>query len=144
MSSAAESIKRRLGNSGLKSNIPEFRAGDTLKVHAKIIEGNKERVQVFEGVVIRRHRRNERSGSFTVRKISFNVGIERTFPIHSPRIEKIEVVGAGNVRRSKLFYLRPLRGKASKIETELVHRTGGNEVVAQQSSAAEPEQISAA
>lgn len=123
MSSAAEKIKKLLGNSGLKTNIPDFRAGDTVRVHAKIIEGAKERVQIFEGVVIRRHRGNERSGSFTVRKISFNVGIERTFPVHSPRVEKIELLGTGTVRRAKLFYLRPLRGKASKIETELVTRS---------------------
>ena len=123
MSSSSETIKKKLGNTGLRANIPEFQAGDTLKVHAKIIEGQKERIQIFEGVVIRRHRNNERSGTFTVRKISFNVGIERTFPVHSPRVDKIEVIGAGNVRRAKLFYLRPLRGKASKIETELVSRS---------------------
>lgn len=130
MSSASEKIKKLLGNSGLKTNIPAFKAGDTVKVHAKIIEGQKERVQIFEGVVIRRHRGNERSGSFTVRKISFNVGIERTFPIHSPRVEKIEVIGEGKVRRAKLFYLRPLRGKASKIETELVNRSSSPEAPA--------------
>jgi large subunit ribosomal protein L19 len=130
MSSASEKIKKLLGNSGLKTNIPDFKAGDTVKVHAKIIEGAKERIQVFEGVVIRRHRKNERSGSFTVRKISFNVGIERTFPVHSPRVEKIEVVGRGTVRRAKLFYLRPLRGKASKIETELVTARSSHEAPA--------------
>ena len=97
-----------------KSDIPDFRAGDTLKVHVKVVEGNKTRVQVFQGVVI------ARSGSginetFTVRKVSYGVGVERIFPLHTPIIEKIEVVTRGDVRRAKLYYLRDLRGKKAKI-----------------------------
>ncbi len=98
----------------LKSDIPDFRSGDTLKVHVKVVEGNKTRVQVFQGVVI------ARSGSgvnetFTVRKVSYGVGVERVFPVHTPIIEKIELVSRGDVRRAKLYYLRNLRGKAAKI-----------------------------
>ena len=99
----------------LRSDIPAFRAGDTLKVHVRVIEGNRSRVQVFQGVVIRRHG----SGigeTFTVRKVSFNVGVERTFPVHTPIVEKIEVVTRGDVRRAKLYYLRNLRGKKAKIK----------------------------
>ncbi|MCI5065527.1 50S ribosomal protein L19 [bacterium] len=104
----------------LKKEIPAFRPGDTVKVHARIVEGNKERIQVFEGVVIKRSKKNAHSNaSFTVRKISYNIGVERTFLLHSPRIEKIEVVRQGSVRRAKLFYLRPLRGKAARIKTKL-------------------------
>lgn len=101
----------------LKSDIPSFRAGDTVRVHARIVEGNKERVQMFQGVVIKRTRGNLSNATFTVRKISHNVGVEKTFPLHSPRLEKIEVVTRGKVRRARLFYLRPLRGKAAKIKT---------------------------
>jgi large subunit ribosomal protein L19 len=98
----------------LKNDIPDFRAGDTLKVHVRVIEGNKSRVQVFQGVVI------ARSGSgvnetFTVRKVSYGVGVERIFPLHTPIIEKIELVSRGDVRRAKLYYLRDLRGKKAKI-----------------------------
>ncbi|GGV33410.1 hypothetical protein GCM10010495_57810 [Kitasatospora herbaricolor] len=99
----------------LRTDIPAFRAGDTLKVHVRVIEGNRSRVQIFQGVVIRRHG----SGigeTFTVRKVSFNVGVERTFPVHTPVVEKIEVVTRGAVRRAKLYYLRDLRGKAAKIK----------------------------
>ncbi len=97
-----------------RSDIPDFRPGDTLKVHVKVVEGNKTRVQVFQGVVI------ARSGSginetFTVRKVSYGVGVERIFPLHTPIIEKIEVVTRGDVRRAKLYYLRELRGKKAKI-----------------------------
>ena len=102
----------------IKENIPQFRVGDTLKVHAKIIEGEKERVQIFEGLVVRRTNRTTSNATFTVRKISFNVGVERTFLLYSPRIQKIELVSTGKVRRSKLFYLRPLRGKAARIESQ--------------------------
>lgn len=98
----------------LRSDIPEFRAGDTLKVHVKVIEGTRSRVQVFQGVVIRRHGGGI-GETFTVRKISFGVGVERTFPVHTPVIEKIELVTRGDVRRAKLYYLRGLRGKAAKI-----------------------------
>ena len=98
-----------------RDDIPEFRAGDSLKVHVNIVEGNRSRVQVFQGVCIRAHG----SGigrTFTVRKVSFGVGVERTFPLHSPVIEKIEVESRGDVRRAKLYYLRNLRGKAAKIK----------------------------
>jgi large subunit ribosomal protein L19 len=98
----------------LKTDIPEVRAGDTVKVHVNIIEGNRSRIQVFQGVVIARTGNGVRE-TFTVRKISFQVGVERTFPVHSPVIDKIEVVTKGDVRRAKLYYLRDLRGKAAKI-----------------------------
>ena len=98
----------------LRSDIPEFRVGDTVKVHVNIIEGNRSRVQVFQGIVIRRSGESVRE-TFTVRKISFQVGVERTFPVHSPVIEKIEVVTRGDVRRAKLYFLRELRGKKAKI-----------------------------
>ena len=98
----------------LRSDIPYFRPGDTLKVHVRVIEGNRERNQVFEGVVIRRQGGGVRE-TFTVRKVSFGVGVERTFPVHSPNIAKIEVVKRGDVRRAKLYYLRDLHGKAAKI-----------------------------
>jgi large subunit ribosomal protein L19 len=99
----------------LRSDIPDFRPGDTLKVHVRVIEGSRERVQVFQGVVIRRQGGGVRE-TFTVRKISFGVGVERTFPVHSPNIAKIERVTRGDVRRAKLYYLRDLRGKAAKIK----------------------------
>lgn len=98
----------------LRDDIPEFRAGDTLKVHVRVVEGNRSRIQVFQGVVLRRQGAGVRE-TFTVRKISFNVGVERTFPLHSPVIDKIEVVSRGDVNRAKLYYLRNLRGKAAKI-----------------------------
>ena len=101
----------------LRNDIPEFRPGDTVKVHTKIIEGNKERIQVFEGVVIKRHARaSSNCATFTVRKVSYNVGVERTFLLHSPQVAKIEVVTTGRVRRARLFYLRNLRGKAARIK----------------------------
>jgi large subunit ribosomal protein L19 len=98
----------------LKTDIPDFRAGDNVKVHVNIVEGNRSRVQVFQGVVISRSGDGIRE-SFTVRKVSFQVGVERTFPVHSPVIDKIELVSRGAVRRAKLYYLRDLRGKAAKI-----------------------------
>ncbi len=98
----------------LKTDIPDFRAGDNVKVHVNIIEGNRSRIQVFQGVVISRSGDGIRE-SFTVRKVSFQVGVERTFPVHSPVIDKIELVSRGAVRRAKLYYLRDLRGKAAKI-----------------------------
>jgi len=101
----------------LKSNVPELRSGDSVRVHTKIKEGEKERIQVFEGVVIARRRGGARA-SFTVRKVSYGVGVERIFPLHSPRIEKVEVVGHGEVRRSRLFYLRGLQGKAARLVQE--------------------------
>src|SRR3982750_2814386 len=99
----------------LRDDIPEFRPGDTLKVHVRVVEGNRERVQVFQGVVIRRQGGGVRE-TFTVRKVSFGVGVERTFPVHTPIIQRIEVVTRGDVRRAKLYYLRALRGKAAKIK----------------------------
>ena len=99
----------------LRSDIPDFRPGDTLKVHVRVVEGSRERVQVFQGVVIRRQGGGVRE-TFTVRKVSFGVGVERTFPVHTPIIAKIEVVTRGDVRRAKLYYLRDLRGKAAKIK----------------------------
>ena len=98
-----------------RSDIPDFRPGDTLKVHVKVVEGTRSRIQVFQGVVIRRQGAGVRE-TFTVRKISFGVGVERTFPVHTPVIDKIEVVTRGDVRRAKLYYLRDLRGKAAKIK----------------------------
>ena len=99
----------------LRSDIPDFRPGDTLKVHVRVIEGSRQRVQVFQGAVIRRQGGGARE-TFTVRKVSFGVGVERTFPVHTPNIAKIEVVTRGDVRRAKLYYLRDLRGKAAKIK----------------------------
>ena len=108
-------IVHRLEGDYLKDNLPEFRAGDTVKVHVRVTEGQKERIQVFQGVVIGRRGGGTRE-TFTVRKISGGVGVERIFPLHSPVIDKIEVVRRGKVRRSKLYYLRGLRGKAARIE----------------------------
>jgi large subunit ribosomal protein L19 len=98
-----------------RTDIPDFRAGDTLKVHARVVEGNRSRVQIFQGVVIRRQGSGLRE-TFTIRKISFGVGVERTYPVHSPAIDRIEVITRGDVRRAKLYYLRELRGKAAKIK----------------------------
>jgi large subunit ribosomal protein L19 len=99
----------------LRSDIPGFRPGDTVKVHVRVVEGSRERIQIFQGVVIRRQGGGIRE-TFTVRKISFGVGVERTFPVHTPIISRIEVVTRGDVRRAKLYYLRELRGKAAKIK----------------------------
>ena len=99
----------------LRSDVPDFRAGDTLKVHVRVIEGTRSRIQVFQGVVIRRQGGGLQE-TFTVRKVSFGVGVERTFPVHTPVIDKIEVAVRGDVRRAKLYYLRDLRGKAAKIK----------------------------
>lgn len=98
-----------------RTDIPDFRAGDTLKVHARVVEGNRSRIQVFQGVVIRRQGDGIRE-TFTVRKVSFGVGVERTYPVHSPVIDRLEVVTRGDVRRAKLYYLRELRGKKAKIK----------------------------
>ncbi len=103
-----------LDSASLRSDIPDFRAGDNVKVHVKVVEGTRSRVQVFQGVVIRRHGGGI-GETFTVRKISFGVGVERTFPLHTPIIDHIELVTRGDVRRAKLYYLRGLRGKAAKI-----------------------------
>ncbi|MED4968607.1 50S ribosomal protein L19 [Parageobacillus toebii NBRC 107807] len=99
----------------LRTDLPDFRPGDTVRVHVKVIEGSRERIQVFEGVVIKR-RGAGISETFTVRKVSYGVGVERTFPVHTPKIAKLEVVRRGKVRRAKLYYLRQLRGKAARIK----------------------------
>ena len=104
-----------LDAASLRSDIPPFRAGDTVKVHVKVVEGNRSRIQVFQGIVIRRSGGGIRE-TFTVRKVSFGVGVERTFPVHTPVVDRIEVVTRGDVRRAKLYYLRSLRGKAAKIK----------------------------
>src|SRR2546423_1402781 len=101
----------------LRSDHPDFRVGDTVRVHYKIVEGDKDRIQVFQGVVIKKHRAGLRS-SFTVRKVSFNVGVERVFMLHSPRLDKVEITSRGVVRRSRLFYLRDLSGKAARVRDE--------------------------
>jgi len=98
----------------IRSDVPDFRPGDTLKVHVRVKEGNRSRIQVFQGVVIRRQGSGARE-TFTVRKVSYGVGVERTFPVHTPAIDKIELVTRGRVRRAKLYYLRDLRGKAARI-----------------------------
>jgi large subunit ribosomal protein L19 len=100
---------------GLREDLPEFGPGDTVKVHVRVIEGNRERIQVFQGVVIRRHGTGTRE-TFTVRKVSFGVGVERTWPVQSPNIAQIELVSKGKVRRSRLYYLRNRIGKAAKIK----------------------------
>jgi large subunit ribosomal protein L19 len=99
----------------IRPDLPDFRPGDTLKVHVRVVEGNKSRIQVFQGVVIRRQGAGVRA-TFTVRKVSYGVGVERTFPLHTPVIERIEVVSRGDVRRAKLYYLRDLRGKKARIK----------------------------
>ena len=104
----------------LRTDLPDFRVGDTVKVHVKIVEGEKERIQPFEGVVIRKKRGGIRS-TFTVRKISYGIGVERIFPTHSPRLDRIDVISRGKVRRAKLFYLRGLKGKAARIRGEKKH-----------------------
>ncbi len=101
----------------LRTDLPAFRTGDTVRVHYKIVEGDKERIQVFQGTVIKQHRAGARS-TFTVRKVSFNVGVERIFPLYSPRIDKIEIVGKGVVRRARIFYIRELQGKAARLRDQ--------------------------
>ena len=108
-------ILDKVDAASLRSDIPNFRAGDTVKVHVNIIEGNRSRIQVFQGVVIARQGEGVRE-TFTVRKVSFQVGVERIFPVHSPVIDHIELVTRGDVRRAKLYYLRNLRGKKAKIK----------------------------
>jgi large subunit ribosomal protein L19 len=108
-------VLAELGNSNMRDDLPDFRAGDTVKVHVKVVEGSRSRIQVFQGVVIRVHGSGV-GRTFTVRKVSFGVGVERTFPLHSPIFETLEIVTRGDVRRAKLYYLRNLRGKAAKIK----------------------------
>ena len=130
-----------LGNAIKRTDVPDFRPGDTLKVHVRVVEGNRERVQVFQGVVIRRQGGGVRE-TFTVRKVSFGVGVERTFPVHTPVIETIKVVTRGDVRRAKLYYLRELRGKKAKIKEkrearQVTAETAAPEVVAPETVAPE-------
>ena len=113
-------IIRAIEQQQIKEDLPEFHVGDTVKVHYRITEGNRERIQVFQGDVIRRQGGSVRE-TFTVRKVSFSVGVERTFPVHSPKIEKIEVTRKGKVRRAKLYYLRDKVGKAAKIKEKSFH-----------------------
>ena len=101
----------------VRTDLPDFKAGDTVRVHVKIVEGEKERTQIFQGVVISKRKGGTRA-TFTVRKVSYGIGVERVFPLYSPRIEKIEVVSRGKVRRAKLYYLRKLRGKAARIKEQ--------------------------
>ena len=108
-------VLNELDNASKRDDIPAFRPGDTVKVHVKVVEGSRSRVQVFQGVVIRRQGGGLQE-TFTVRKVSFGVGVERTFPVHTPIVDKVEVVTRGDVRRAKLYYLRELRGKAAKIK----------------------------
>jgi len=110
-----QQLFRELTQEQIKSDVPSFRPGDTVRVHVKVVEGTRERIQLFEGVVIKRHGGGI-SETFTVRKISYGVGVERAFPLHSPRVAQIEVVRYGKVRRAKLYYLRNLRGKAARIK----------------------------
>ena len=118
MSAERAKLIAKICNESIRAGLPQFRVGDTLRVHAKIVEGQKERVQVFEGVVIKRHSGKGANATFTVRKVSYNIGVERTFLLHSPRIEKIEVLSRGLTRRARLYHLRPLRGKAAKIKSK--------------------------
>jgi len=112
---ASLNLVQSLEHEQLKKDTAKFRPGDTVRVHVKVIEGNRERIQVFEGVVIRR-RGSGLSETFTVRRVSYGVGVERTFPMHSPKIDRIDVVRRGRVRRARLYYLRGLRGKAARIQ----------------------------
>jgi large subunit ribosomal protein L19 len=114
---AKKNLMDLVKKSQLRTDLPDFQSGDTVKVHCKIIEGSKERIQLFQGMVIKRSRGNGADATFTVRKVSYNIGVERTFLLHSPRIAKIEIVSKGRVRRAKLFYLRNLSGKAARIES---------------------------
>jgi large subunit ribosomal protein L19 len=113
---AMELVEKRNVKAETRAQVPAFKVGDTLKVHTKISEGDKERIQIFEGVVIRRHGGDVRS-TFTVRKVSYGVGVERIFPTYSPRIEKIEILSSTKVKRARLFYLRDLQGKAARLKS---------------------------
>ena len=113
---AIELVEQKNVKPEARGQVPAFRVGDTVRVHTKISEGDKERIQIFEGVVIRR-KRGHLSSTFTVRKVSYGVGVERIFPVYSPRIDKIEVMASGQVRRARLFYLRELQGKAARLKS---------------------------
>ncbi|MGZ6143725.1 MAG: 50S ribosomal protein L19 [Myxococcales bacterium] len=114
-SKAIELVEQRNVKPETRAQIPQFRVGDTVKVHTKISEGDKERIQIFEGVVIRK-KRGQVNTTFTVRKMSYGVGVERIFPLYSPRIDKIEIMTSGKVKRARLFYLRELQGKAARLQ----------------------------
>jgi large subunit ribosomal protein L19 len=118
------SIIKKLEERALRKDLPEFRVGDTLRLQVKVVEGEKERIQPFEGIVIKINRGGNRA-AFTVRKISYGIGVERIFPLHSPRIEKIQVLSRGKVRRARLYYLRKLSGKAARVQTISENRAGG-------------------
>jgi large subunit ribosomal protein L19 len=111
-------IIEQIGKEQMRLDLPAFRAGDTIKVHVKIVEGNRERIQVFEGAVMGINRKGAGT-SFTVRKVSYGIGVERVFPMHSPMIDRVEVVNRGRVRRAKIYYLRKLRGKAARIKERM-------------------------
>ena len=113
---AIELVEEKNVKAEARGHVPAFRVGDTVRVHTKISEGDKERIQIFEGVVIRR-KRGHLSSTFTVRKVSYGVGVERIFPVYSPRIDKIEIIASGQVRRARLFYLRELQGKAARLKS---------------------------
>jgi large subunit ribosomal protein L19 len=113
---AIELVEQKNVKPEARGQVPAFRVGDTVRVHTKISEGDKERIQIFEGVVIRK-KRGHLSSTFTVRKVSYGVGVERIFPVYSPRIDKIEVIASGQVRRARLFYLRELQGKAARLKS---------------------------
>lgn len=125
-------LMEKLRREGLKKGIPTFRSGDTVRIHCKVKEGDKERIQVFEGVVLAR-KGHSREATFTVRKVSYGVGVERIFPLHSPLIDRIELVERGKVRRAKLYYLRNLSGKKARIEATEAD-LGGKTPTAQPSS----------
>lgn len=110
------SVIKKVEDRGLRKDLPEFRVGDTVRVHVKVVEGEKERVQAFEGVVIKINRGGNRA-AFTVRKVSYGVGVERIFPMHSPRIDRLQVLSHSKVRRARLYYLRELSGKAARLDT---------------------------
>ena len=137
MLAAAMNTTDLVEKSYLRKGLPQFRPGDTVKVHVRVVEGNRERVQVFQGVVIRRSGGGLRE-TFTVRKISFGVGVERTFPLHSPSIAKLEIAQHGHVRRAKLYYLRDLRGKKARIKER---RIDESKLAAMEAMAAEDEAI---
>lgn len=119
-------IFAKIQRENLKKGVPDFRGGDVVRVHTKIKEGDKERIQIFEGIVLRR-KGHGREASFTVRKVSYGVGVERIFPIHSPLIDKIDVISHGKVRRSRIYYLRNLAGKKARIEGEEAHAQQGTQ-----------------
>ncbi len=132
----AMDIVQKISNEMINKNIPQFRPGDTVAVHTRIKEGDKERIQIFQGVVISR-KRGAASSTFTVRKVSYSVGVERVFPLYSPMIERIEVIARGKVRRSRLYYLRELTGKAARIKERAFDRTNNTKPATNETSAAD-------